>query len=284
MAQQPVPEVIVVDNASSDGSAEAVRREYGGVRVVESKTNLGYGGGINRGICASHGELLLLLNSDTEMLPGALASLMCLMQRDGSVGVAAPRLVFPTGEVQSSRRRFPSMPVLLAESTAWQNLPAVRGALRSYYCHDRPHSHCQAIDWAVGACLLVRRQALEEAGAMDESYFMYSEEVDLQRRLRQLGWQVVYEPSATVVHHESMSADQSLPGKVAEFNRAKVTYAAKHLGAMQARILRYDLLASLGLELAKESAKLAVGHKPDLRRSRIALYRQVLRGGLRPRE
>jgi N-acetylglucosaminyl-diphospho-decaprenol L-rhamnosyltransferase len=280
LAQDPSPEIVVVDNASSDGTAEAIRREFPQVHLVESAGNLGYGSGINLGVRVSRGDSLLLLNSDTELLPGALAPLSRLISRDGSVGVAAPRLIYSNGRVQPSRRRFPSVGTMFTESTPWQKSAPIRRLLRSFYYSDRPDSHVQAIGWAVGACLLVRRLALEQAGGMDPAYFMYSEEVDLQWRLQQLGWQVVYEPASSVIHHEGKSADQAFTSKLTDFNRAKVVYTRKHFGARAAGALRLSLLIGFGWEMAVERAKLTAGHKPRLRRDRLSAYDQVLRDGL----
>ena len=282
LAQHPPPcAVVVVDNASRDGSPEAVLAEYPGVRLFEAGGNLGFAAGLNAGFRASGRPYLLALNPDAELRRGALAAMLRLLERDPQIAVVAPRLLYPTGEEQPSRRGFPSRLTLFLESTPLQRIPGADRLLRRFYAGDRPSSHVQTVDWAVGACLLLRASALAEVGGLDEGYFMYSEEVDLCRRLGQLGWQVAYEPAAVVVHHEAKSSDQAPTARLIRFNRAKVRYAAKHFGRGCGGALRLYLLGTFLLQGAEEGAKLLLGRNPVLRRERLASYRAVLAGGLR---
>ncbi|MHB0878116.1 MAG: glycosyltransferase family 2 protein [Anaerolineae bacterium] len=274
-------EVIVVDNASTDGTPDMVATEFPEAALVRSADNLGFAAGINAGVAAAAEEYLLLLNPDTELRPGALAAMARLMDADGSAAVVAPALVYPDGSRQSSRRRFPTLLTLAVESTTLAQLPVLSRLVTRYRLGDTSDAHVQEIDWPYGACFLVRRSALSEVGGMDRTYFMYSEEVDLCRRLRQLGWRVLYEPAATVVHHEAKSSDQAPTARLVRFNRAKVLYARKHVGPAAGEALRLHLLAIIAWEWCVEAAKLVLRHKPEIRRPRLRAYRTALATGLR---
>lgn len=281
LSQLEAEQIIVVDNASADGSAEAVVAEFPYVHLVQAGGNLGYPAAVNMGASKANGEYLLILNPDTELQPGALAVMRRMLDRDPSAAVVAPRIICPDGSPQSSRRRFPSLRDLFLESTPLQRWLGLSHLLRRFYLAGVPASHAQGVDWAVGACLLLRRRALVEVGGLDANYFMYSEEVDICRRLAQLGWQVVYEPAAAVLHHEGKSSEQVPTARFIRFNRAKVVYASKYFGRRRAELLRLHLLFLFAGQMAEEVAKLFLRHKPELRQSRISAYRTVLRNGLR---
>jgi len=278
---QPADEVIVVDNASGDGTEACLRADYPWVRVLQTGANLGFCAAVNRGLAAGRGDYLLVLNPDTELLPGALDAMRALMDRDRGIAVVGPRLLDSDGRPQSSLRAFPTWATLFVESTPFQHVPGLSRLADRFYLADRSDAHVQQVDWVWGACFLVRRQALEEVGGLDEAYFMYSEEVDLCRRLAWLGWEAVFEPAARVVHHHGKSSDQVPAGRLVRFNRSKVLYAAKHFGWHRAEVLRRYLLGLTAGQMGVEAAKLLLGHKPELRRQRIGVYHQVLASELR---
>jgi len=130
--------------------------------------------------------------------------------------------------------------------------------------------------------MLVRGQALEQVGLLDERFFMYSEELDWCRRFVASGWQVLYWPSAVVVHYEGQSSDQVVAARHIHFQTSKILYFLKHHGPPQAAMLRAFLLSTYGFQLVEETAKYLIGHKRALRRQRIAAFTQVLRSRLRP--
>jgi hypothetical protein len=146
---------------------------------------------------------------------------------------------------------------------------------------DTDDSAIQPVDWLVGACLLVRREAYEEVGGLDEGFFMYSEELDWCRRIKEAGWDIVYLPTASVIHHEGKSSEQVVPARHIHFQSSKVRYFAKHHGRFQAGIVRWFLLATYLYQVGREGVKWLVGHKRPLRAARVKAYRQVLRSGLR---
>ncbi len=272
-------EIIVVDNGSHDGTVAMVRERFPSVRLIANRENRGFTGGNNQGIRVARAPLLFLLNPDTEVLDDALVRLLTYLEREPRVGLVGPQLLNPDGTVQSSRRRFPSLPVLFLEST-W--LQAVgRPWLRRYYVDDRSSHVEQRVDWVTGAAMMVRRSVLDEVGLFDEGFFMYSEELDLCRRIRAAGWEIAYLPTAKVIHYVGKSSEQVVAARHIHFQTSKVRYARKYHGAVVAELLRQWLLAQYLWQMGIEGGKLLLGHRPALRRERLRAYREVLASGLR---
>lgn len=274
-------EVLVVDNDSSDGSAEMVRTAFPGVTVLDS-ANRGFAAGNNLGIARSRGRYVLLLNPDTEVVGDALARLLDYMDAHPRVGVAGPQLRYPDGSLQPSRRRFPTPLTGFFESTVLGRWFPRNRWLAHYHASDQPDDVESEVDWLVGAALLVRREAIEQAGLLDEGYFMYSEEMEWCRRIKACGWQVVYVPSATIVHHEGRSSEQVIAARHIHFETSKLRYYRQVHGPAWTATLRAFLLASYAWQWGVEGAKWLVGHKRPLRAARLQAYGQVLRSGLPP--
>jgi N-acetylglucosaminyl-diphospho-decaprenol L-rhamnosyltransferase len=276
-------EILVVDNASADGSAAMVRAEFPMVRLIANNENRGFTAANNQGLAVSRGRYLLLLNPDAELVGNALAEMVGCLEARPAAGVVGPQLLDPDGSTQSSRRRFPTLATALVESTVVQEWWPDNRILRRYYLLDTPASpgEPQAVDWVVGACLLVRRAAYEQVGELDEGFFMYSEELDWCRRIKAAGWEVLYLPTARVIHHEGKSSEQVVPARHIHFQSSKVRYFRKHHGKRQAELLRGFLLLTYVYQAAREGLKWLLGHKRPLRAERLRAYRQVLRSGLR---
>lgn len=280
--QYPTPntQLIVVDNASSDGSVEMLRDEFPAVQVIANSENRGFTAANNQGLTVAQGCYLLLLNPDTEVVGDALATMVGYLEEHPEVGALGPLLRYPDGCLQSSRRRFPTLATALVESTVVQEWWPDNRFLRRYYLADTPNDVVQPVDWLVGACLLVRRKAYEQAGGLDEGFFMYSEEMDWCKRIKDAGWLIVYLPTATVIHHEGKSSEQVVAARHIHFQSSKVRYFRKYHGPLQAEALRWFLLATYVYQWAREGAKWLIGHKRPLRAERLRAYRQVLKSGL----
>jgi N-acetylglucosaminyl-diphospho-decaprenol L-rhamnosyltransferase len=279
-------EVIVVDNASNDGSPEMVGSRFPWVRLIACSENLGFAGGNNRAISLSRGRYVLFLNPDTVVLGDAVAALVACMAAHPEIGVLGPELRYGDGSPQSSRRRFPTFLMALFESTplGW-HWPANRWA-RRYHMDDIPlpaagSGEIQRVDWVIGAVLLTRREILDQIGGFDEGYFMYSEELDWCRRAVDAGWQVAYFPEAQVVHFEGKSSEQFVAARHIRFQTSKVRYFRKFRGALAADVLRVAVLVMFSIEWALEAVKWLAGSRRPLRQERIAAYGKLLRTGLR---
>jgi GT2 family glycosyltransferase len=271
-----VIETLVVDAASSDGSSAMVRKRFPAVRQLASRENLGFTRGNNWAIRLARGRHVMLLNPDTVVRPGALRALVTFLDAHPDVGVAAPKLVFPDGSVQSSRRRFPRPVTGFVESTVLERWLGRSRVVREYRLDDGPADAPQDVDWVVGAAMVVRREAFEQAGLLDERFFMYSEEVDLCRRIRAAGWRVVYVPDAVVVHHEGRSSEQNLVQRNLDFHESRFRYYRKHFGRAWSLALRLAVLGHFLFVGAEEAAKLAAGRNPELRRARLEMTGRIL--------
>jgi N-acetylglucosaminyl-diphospho-decaprenol L-rhamnosyltransferase len=283
-ARQPLTgEVIVVDNASADGSVSMVAEEFPWVRLIASPENLGFTAGNNRAIPQSRSRYVLFLNPDTEVTGDALAAMVACLEDRPEIGVLGPELRYGDGSLQSSRRRFPTLMTALFESTPlawhWSGNPWAR----RYHMDDvpPPAGGIQRVDWVVGAAFLVRREVIEQVGGFDEGYFMYSEELDWCRRAVGAGWQVAFLAGAQVVHYEGRSSEQIAGAREIRFQTSKVRYFRKVHGALAGEMLRAAVLAMFCFEWALEGVKRLLGSRRDLRRERMAAYGMLLKSGLR---
>ena len=219
-------EIVVVDNASTDGTAATVRARWPGVRVIEAGANLGFARANNFGIRRTSGEVILLLNPDTIVPPGAIDALMSALDARPDVAIAGPRLVDGQGRAELS---FGAMMSPLAEL---RQQAIVRGndrgvrAIAAYV--DRTTRRVQEVDWVSGACLLVRRADAEAVGLMDERYFMYAEDVDFCAAVRAQGRKVLFAPSAEVIHFRGRSR-ASVPAVIEQtYHRSHIAFYEKH--------------------------------------------------------
>ena len=269
-------DVIVVDNGSKDGTVDFVRREFPSVRLISNQANRGFTAANNQALAVSSGAYVLYLNPDAELRHGALSTMVAYLEANPRVGVVGPRLSYPDGRTQPSRRRFPTPITAMVESTMVQRWWPDSPILARYYVADRCSDDVQDVDWLTGACLLARRQAVEEVRGFDERFFMYSEELDLCHGIRDHDWRIVYLPSAQVIHHEGRSSEQNLARRAQNFNESKCQYFEKHYGLAVGRALRLYLLANSITDLVEEALKLAAGHRPDLRRERVRNLARVV--------
>lgn len=276
----PTMEVIVVDSASSDGTPQMVREQFGWVRLLALEENVGFTRGNNIGMEAAAGRALFLLNPDTLVKPGCIRALLSTLAAHPDVAAAAPLLRNEDGSIQPSRRRLPSKLTALFEST-WLQPVAPRRLLTHYYMADQPTDRQHEVDWVQGAALMVRREAINEVGMMDERFFMYSEELDWQHRMRSAGWRVLFVPRAEVVHFGGKSSEQVKAQRDIYFHSSKIAYFDKHHGAAFASFLRVFLLGNYLWQIGVEGVKAALGHKRAMRYERITAYWQVVRSGLR---
>jgi GT2 family glycosyltransferase len=221
-------ELVVIDNGSEDGSYEELRKRYPAVTAVSNKENLGFGAACNQGIKATTAPFVLLLNSDARITPEALAALHECMRGNQRCGAAGCKLVTPHGARLNNTRNFLT-PFNQAVEMLGVRLPS-RGLSRTY----RPevgggHIDCK-VDWIEGSCLMIRREALDEVGLLDEQFFMYSEDEDLCLRLRNRGWVICYTEAGTSVHHGGASSQRNKEQMLFHFYRSQMLFLRKHRG------------------------------------------------------
>jgi hypothetical protein len=273
-------EVIVVDNASTDDTVQQVADHAPEATLIVNHENRGFTASNNQGLEAARGDFLLLLNPDTEIRGDALRTMVDTMRRHSEVGLLGPKLLNADGTVQSSRRRFPTLPILFLEST-WLQSITPRSMLVHYYMKDQPDTDYHQVDWVTGAAMLTRREVVQDVGGLDEGFFMYSEELDWCRRIREAGWSIAYTPAAEIVHYGGKSSEQVAPARHIYFQASKIRYARKYHGALIAHLLRGSLMAQYVWQMGVEALKWLVGHRRPLRARRIAAYRDVLRSRLK---
>lgn len=227
-------EVWVVDNGSSDGSVAMVQERFPWTHVIANAKNIGFVRANNQAIARCQGHYVLLLNSDTEVLPGALDEMVRFMDAHPSAGVAGARLLNPDGTFQASHSPFP---------TLWGEFLMLSGLGRRFVRPRYPsygpevEKGAQQVDYVEGACLLVRREAVDEVAGLDEYVFMYAEDVDWCYRFAQAGWEVWYLPQVTIVHYGGQSSKQSQGCMEAELYRSRIYFFRKHYGLIQSQLL-----------------------------------------------
>jgi N-acetylglucosaminyl-diphospho-decaprenol L-rhamnosyltransferase len=288
---EKVTEVIVVDNASSDGSSDGVDADPV-VRVVRTGANLGYGAGANRGLAATEAEFVLISNPDVSVHPGALTALMAAFDDDPTLAIAGPRILAVDGTRYPSARRFPSMAVAaghtllglvspqnrfsrryrMAELDSATSAPA--GPVAAPGGSDRirpdpgvagngladqgvPGNRVQ-VDWVSGACFMARHRALKDLGGFDESYFMYLEDTDLCWRAHRAGWGVAYVPSAAVTHLQGLSTARRPYRMLLAHHRSAFHFASRRANGWR-RLTLPGVALALSARFALASARQALG-------------------------
>jgi len=250
-------EILVLDNASEDGSAEAVRALRADIRLIALERRTGKAENDSTLMRDSQGKYCLLLNEDSELRPGAVEALLEVMEREPKAAAATPQLLDSTGKQVACAWRFPGVGTAMA------------GAL---FLHRRltvqsNGSQVRRVDWAQSSALMVRRQAAASVGYMDPDFFVYYDECDFAKRLRDAGWHSLYVPTAEAIHHDQLSTDlaKGLP-RIVEFHRNRDLYMRKHHGlpaALAVRILTawsYAARAMAASLLPKQPAPIYWAH------------------------
>jgi N-acetylglucosaminyl-diphospho-decaprenol L-rhamnosyltransferase len=240
-------EVVVIDNASSDGSADLVRTEFPAARLVEMDKNAGFGAAVNAGLQTTDGRYVLILNPDAWPLDGALERLIVRAERVASTALLGPRLVDAQGTPQRSIIRQPQG---VSALVFWTVFPGVVSSAYATWRRLLGFIGGEAIregEFLVGAALLLRRAAVEQVGGFDESFFMFNEEADLCLRLQRAGWRIEFVPSATFVHIGGASTRIAPEQMYREQIRSHLRFFAKHRSMRKAALARRLLIVALRL-------------------------------------
>ena len=250
-AEAGLAEVVVVDNASTDGSAELAAKRHPWARLIRSEENLGFGGGANLGLEGSKNPWLLVVNADVELAAGALGRLLGAASAADGAGIAAPRLVSPRGT--DPVFAFPSVARTALEVAGMRRIPSRR--IRGWIEHgtDWDPARSGPIDWPMGAALLIRRDAWKAAGGFDPGQFMYAEDLDLAWRIREAGWGAIYVADAVGAHAGGASSGQAFG---ADEGRLLVTSA--YYGWLRRRRPAATFWSIAALNLAGDWARVAI--------------------------
>jgi N-acetylglucosaminyl-diphospho-decaprenol L-rhamnosyltransferase len=240
-------EVIVVDNGSTDGSQAMLGVRFPHVRLIQNQDNVGFARANNQAVAVSNGRYVLLLNSDALLLAQAVQAMFDLAEAKSRAGIVGTQLLNPDGSFQASHTPFPNH---------WQEFLILSGVGRMLHGRWYP-SHGpeedkgpQIVDYVEGACLLVRREAYEDVGGLDEGYFMYAEEVDWCYAMRKKGWQVWYQPAAKVMHLGGGSSQGRRTQREADLYRSRVRFFRKHYGDRAAWLLKLQIYGLTAIKIA----------------------------------
>lgn len=278
-------EVWVVDNTSSDGSAEMVRSEFPWVRLHASQENLGFGPAVNRVANQTTTAWIGIANADIALQPGAIDALLAAAEGDPGAGAIAPRLILPDGSTQHSAFAFPTVGHTLVVASGigrWIKRLGRDNLLIGMFDADQP----RRIPWAIAAFILVRREAWDSIGGFDEHQWMYAEDLDIGWRLHRAGWATRYEPRARVEHESSASTEQAWgdSGKTERWQRATYAWMLRRMGAPRTRAVAAIQIAGQMIRLAwLEPLARTAGGRWTQRRNAARWWIHVHRSGLATR-
>lgn len=233
-------EIVVVDNASTDGAVELMEDQFPQVKIIKNTARHGFGHNQNLGIQACRGEYIFIYNDDTILHGQALTKLCEFLDQNVNVGVVGPKLLNLDGSLQLSCYKFPSPKRYVFENlllTAAFPNSTIFGDYRAWQ-----HDTVRSVDFVIGAAMLVRKKVLDQVGVFDELFFMYFEEVDLQMRIRQAGWQIMLFPDAEITHLGGQSSEGAKDKQFCEFQRSSVKLIRKHYGITGAAVQRVSMI------------------------------------------
>jgi len=258
-------ELVVVDNASSDGSREMVRTAFSQVPLYANERNTGYGAAANQAVKYCSAPYILLLNADTMLHPQALHALETYLDRHVRVGVCGPRLLYPDGRTQPSCFSFPTPFTMFLELTDLSRIPR---RLPLVGDRSRRSRTAHAVPWVMGAALALRRTAFDAVGGFDESFFMYSEEIDLCYRLRLHGWQAHFVPDARIVHAGAASTVQCRVPMAVRALTSTMCFYRRHYSHRQLVELKLILGATMIAKILRDGLRFGAT-RDQVRRKRL---------------
>ena len=222
-------EVMVIDNNSEDQSTRMLKEEFAQVKLLENKRNLGFSAACNQGIERSRGRYVLFLNPDTEFTSGGISKMVEFMDAHPQVGICGPKMTDPQGRVHFSCRSFPSYLTAISSSQSILNRLFPRNPLsRKYLLKDQNRSQEREVDWVSGSCLLTKRDVFEKIGPLDETFFMYVEDIDFCYRAKDANFSVYYFPDVVVIHHIGKSTRKKKLLMQTEHHRSMYHFYRKH--------------------------------------------------------
>ncbi len=270
-------ETFIVDNGSTDGSQNMVKEEFPRVRLIENETNRGFAAANNQALATMSGRYALLLNSDSVLAENAASELFRFMENFPEAGMACGQLLNADGSKQNSIAPFPTPLTLMVNLSLLEYLFPKRYPSKRYR-HNTPIE----IESGVGACLILRRKALDQVGLFDERYFFFFEETDLALRMRHAGWKVYHVPTARIYHYQGQSVGQNERARI-QFYRARYQFFQKWKGPAYCRLIRVVIMSRLAVNYLSclAGVLLTLGLCRPLR-DRWRVYSQIIRWHFRP--
>jgi GT2 family glycosyltransferase len=269
-------EIIVIDNNSTDGSQDMLKRDFPAVRLIENTDNAGFAHANNQGMAISQGRYILLLNSDAFVGENTIDTMIQFMDARPQAGMSACQLLNQDGSLQPSCYSFPSLTTEFYTALQLDKLfprsPEFGRYLMTYWDFDAVRS----VDAVMGAFMLVRREVVDQVGMMDDSYFMYSEEFDWCYRIRQHGWDILYNPAVQTVHLWGGSSQQVRIEMFLQLYRSKVRFFRKNYGARSARLLKLVIGFGCLLRIGPGAVYYLRAASPEKREKHRA-FQQLLR-------
>ncbi len=237
-------EILMIDNGSSDGSGEAAKKSFPSIQLIENGINLGFAKAVNQGLQQSSGRNILLLNPDVRLKGGAIERVLYFMETHSEVGVSGGQLLNEDGSKQNSIANFPSLATeLLNKSLLKRMLP------KRFPGKGRNYSEPIEVDSVIGACMMVRREAMEQVGLLDEDYFLFLEETDWCYRMKRAGWKVYHLPEVEIYHFQGKSAEVEKKRAKVEYYRSRYHFFKKHRGKLRELFLHIGLVTKLIITL-----------------------------------
>lgn len=265
-------EVIVVDNASRDGSVAMLKEKYPQIRLIQNKVNRGFGAANNQGMRIMTGRYALLLNSDTVLTDNAVRELHTFMETHPEAAMACGQLLNTDGSKQNSIASFPNFVTLLTNTSLLEYL-FPRSYPSKRYSYDKPIE----VESCVGACFLVRKKAIEEVGMFDERYFFFFEETDWAHQMRNAGWKIFHVPTAFIYHLQGRSIGRDIRSRI-EYYRARYQFFRKWKSRPYYILVRFVIMLRLCINLLLTSLAgiLTAGMNKELRDKWVVYSRLII--------
>lgn len=233
-------EVIVVDNNSTDDSVDMIKEEFQQVLLIRNQDNLGFSRANNIGIKKAKGKYILLLNSDTVIMEDTLEVMFNFMESNPNVGAAGCKVVLPDGSLDKAcKRSFPTPQNALYNALKLDKLFPHNKKFGEYNLTYLDEDEIHEVDCLVGAFMMVRKEAIEEVGLLDENFFMYGEDIDWCYRIKKAGWKIVYYPKTKIIHYKGGSSKKKNPKLIYEFYRAMYLFFEKHYKDKYSQLTKY---------------------------------------------
>ena len=223
------PEIIVIDNASKDGSIEMLKKDFLGVKIIINTINRGFAAAVNQGLRIAQGEVILLLNPDTEILKDTFINSLRFIENNQTVGVIGCKILNQDGTIQPSCRRFPNLLSQIIILLKLHNFLPNLKAIREYYMLDWAHNETKEVDQVMGAFFMIRKDVIQKIGEFDEHFFLWFEEVDYCKRVKDACLKVIFYPKAEIIHQKGKSFEK-LPAIKEQMilNKSMLYYFRKH--------------------------------------------------------